>query len=190
MVESIGAKIKQLRESLKVDLQELAAAAKIDIQKLKHIEEGNSNPSISTLIKLARRLGVRPGTMLDGTENSNPVITTKKDGGVALQQMNSLGAERGNMNFISLAQNKKDRNMEPYIVLISYTAKEESALSSHEGEEFLYVLEGEVVIYYGNQTYNLGEGDSIYYDSVVQHVVSSNAPGAVAKVLAVTYTPC
>jgi len=79
--------------------------------------------------------------------------------------------------------------MEPYVIAVSYADKDKAHASSHEGEEFIYVLEGEVVVHYGNQTYSLGEGDSIYYDSVVRHIVSSAAPGTTAKVLAVTYTP-
>lgn len=189
MSANIGSKIKQLREAAQIPATELALAAEIDPAKLDHIEQGKSTPSIATLIKIARRLGVRPGTILDGEEESNPVVTTRKEGGVALEQNNNLGTEHTNMNFISLAQNKKDRNMEPYIVVVSFVGKQDGALSSHEGEEFLYVLEGQVAIHYGNRTFNLGQGDSIYYDSVVEHVVSSAAPGTVARILAVTYTP-
>ena len=188
MFESIGKKIRQLREEREISREEVAAAADIDQTKLEHIEEGRSTPSMSTLIRIARRLGVRPGTILDGTENSNPVVTAN-GGGVALGQDNNLGAGRANMAFISLAQNKKDRNMEPYVITVSYADKDKAHASSHEGEEFIYVLEGEVVVHYGNQTYSLGKGDSIYYDSVVRHIVSSAAPGTTAKVLAVTYTP-
>jgi len=190
MFESIGKKIKQLREDLKIPAHEVASAADIDETKLSHIESGKSNPSMSTLIRIARRLGVRPGTILDGTEGSNPVVATKSgEGSVVLGQDNNMGAERGNMSFISLAQNKKDRNMEPYVVTVSHVEKAQGVPSSHEGEEFLYILEGKVTIHYGNQTYSLSEGDSIYYDSVVQHIISSAAPCTTAKVLAVTYTP-
>jgi len=193
MLNGIGNKIKQLREERNIPAGEVASASNIDTNKLQHIEDGKSNPSMSTLVKIARRLGVRPGTILDGSEEANPVVTTAKDGGVALSHANNLGEERSNMSFISLAQNKKDRNMEPYIITVSYTVAAAPAgkgeASSHEGEEFLYVLEGEVEIRYGNKTYSLGEGDSIYYDSVVPHVVSSAAPNTTAKVLAVTYAP-
>ena len=189
MFKGIGDKIKQLREERNIPAGEVAAASNIDAQKLQHIEEGKSNPSFHTLVKIARRLGVRPGTILDGSEDANPVITTAQEGGVALSHTNNFGEERGNMDFISLAQNKKDRNMEPYVITVSYVANGNGAPSSHEGEEFLYVLEGELEVRYGNKTYRLGKGDSIYYDSVVQHVVSSAAPDATARVLAVTYAP-
>ena len=61
-------------------------------------------------------------------------------------------------------------------------------LSAHEGEEFIYVMSGEVEIAYGKETYSLQEGDSIFYDSIVKHHVHG-APGKSAKILAVVYIP-
>ena len=61
-------------------------------------------------------------------------------------------------------------------------------LSSHEGEEFIIVVSGEVVLRYGQNTYQLREGDSMYYNSVVPHqVVAAN--GAPASIYAVVYMP-
>jgi quercetin dioxygenase-like cupin family protein len=60
-------------------------------------------------------------------------------------------------------------------------------LSTHEGEELLYILEGRVEVLYGKESYTLEVGDSIYYDSVVPHqVLAVEAP---AKLLAVVYAP-
>ena len=61
-------------------------------------------------------------------------------------------------------------------------------LSSHEGEEFIMVMEGVMEISYGKHTYLLEEGDSIYYDSIVPHHVHAYE-GQAAKILAVVYTP-
>ena len=61
-------------------------------------------------------------------------------------------------------------------------------LSAHEGEEFIYVMEGEVEVEYGKEKYSLKEGDSIYYDSIVKHHLHG-APGKSAKILALIYIP-
>jgi quercetin dioxygenase-like cupin family protein len=60
--------------------------------------------------------------------------------------------------------------------------------STHEGEEFIYVLSGEVEVLYGKDMYRLKTGDCIYYDSIVPHHVHS-AGAAEARVLAVVYAP-
>jgi Cupin domain. len=90
------------------------------------------------------------------------------------------------LNFYSLAKGKSGRSMEPFIVDIRPGSGSGSSLSTHEGEEFMYVLQGEIDIRYGSETLKLTVGDSIYYDSIVPHRVSSAAP---AKVLAVVYAP-
>ena len=95
---------------------------------------------------------------------------------------------REHLNFYSLAFDKAGRSMEPFIVEIEAGLQSDYMLSSHEGEEFIYVLEGEIEINYGKDLFHLKKGDSIYYDSIVMHNVhsASNAP---AKILAVIYAP-
>ena len=61
-------------------------------------------------------------------------------------------------------------------------------LSSHEGEEFIHVMEGTVEIAYGKKHHVIEAGDSIYYDSIVPHHVHG-FQGQAAKILAVVYTP-
>lgn len=78
--------------------------------------------------------------------------------------------------------------MDPFVIDIFPSSEEEVKLSTHEGEEFIYVLEGEVEIKYGKDTYELKQGDSIYYESIVAHHVHSHG-NEKAKILAVVYTP-
>ncbi|MGZ7070058.1 MAG: cupin domain-containing protein, partial [Methanobacterium sp.] len=65
---------------------------------------------------------------------------------------------------------------------------EDYKLSSHEGEEFIYVMDGEIEILYGQDKYLVSAGDSIYYDSIVPHDLHAYG-GKDAKILAVVYTP-
>ena len=78
--------------------------------------------------------------------------------------------------------------MEPFIINIKSSSTSEPILSSHEGEEFIYVMQGSVKVNYGKEQYILHVGDSIYYDSIVDHLVSAvdNEP---SQILAVVYTP-
>jgi len=76
--------------------------------------------------------------------------------------------------------------MEPFIVTIEADAKQEK--STHEGEEFIYVMEGKLALEYGMDKETLNAGDSVYYDSIVPHCVLSADKNPV-KILAVIYTP-
>ena len=78
--------------------------------------------------------------------------------------------------------------MEPFIIDINPETTPEYKLSAHEGEEFIYVMEGEVEVEYGKEKYALKAGDSIYYDSIVKHHLHG-APGKSAKILALVYIP-
>lgn len=91
------------------------------------------------------------------------------------------------MDFVSLAAKKASRNMEPFLITIQ-SGKGVERLSSHEGEEFLYVLEGSIVLHYGKNKYILNQGDSIYYDSIVDHLVTA-IDNSEAKILGVVYAP-
>ena len=79
--------------------------------------------------------------------------------------------------------------MEPFLIDVAPSEDGvDFVLSTHEGEEFIYVLEGILEINYGKNTYILEEGDSIYYDSIVPHQVRAHN-GQNAKFLACVYTP-
>jgi mannose-6-phosphate isomerase-like protein (cupin superfamily) len=83
-----------------------------------------------------------------------------------------------------LAHKKPGKNMEPYMIMPSFSKE---TVFSHEGEEFMYVLEGTHEFMYGEEKYVLEAGDSIYFDSEVPHSGRSIGPRR-AKVLAVLYS--
>ena len=78
--------------------------------------------------------------------------------------------------------------MEPFIIDVEATEETSYQLSSHEGEEFIYVIEGSVEVTYGKKQHVIEAGDSIYYDSIVPHHVHGYK-GQAPKILAVVYTP-
>ena len=187
-IKNVGEKIVSIRESKRITLVELADRCGFTETMMGKIEENEAIPSLGHLIKVARALGVRLGTFLDDMDQLGPVISRKGD----LSQGGSFSSKSSNthqnLNFFPLASDKSGRHMEPFIVEINPATGTDFTQSSHEGEEFIYVLAGEVEINYGKAVYNLSEGDSIYYDSVVDHHVHS-ANDLPAKILAVVYAP-
>ena len=185
MNNGIGNKIKQLRESANITIDDLASKTFSSAQELSNIEEGTEIPSLSILAQISNVFGVRLGTILDGAEPVSPIINKNSDHNKDIKLS-------GNSNQIisSLAQGKTDRNMDPYVINVDYSDPEKDThFSTHEGEEFLFVLNGSVVIYYGNKQIELSCGDSIYYDAIVPHRLSSKNSDSSARVLAVKYLP-
>lgn len=186
--KSVGEKIKQIREMQKVGIEELAERSGLEITMIQKIEQERNVPSLAPLIKIARALGVRLGTFLDDNNSYGPVVVRSGEHLKGLRFTSQSGAAREHLNFYSLAFDKAGRNMEPFIVEIEPGLQSDYMLSSHEGEEFIYVLEGEIEINYGKEVYKLAKGDSIYLDSIVLHNVHAGNNQS-AKILAVVYAP-
>lgn len=186
--KNLGSRIKQLRTSRQIALEDLAVQTNLDVSLLKKIEEEKIIPSLAPLIKIARALGVRLGTFLDDSDQLGPAVVRAggEERGVRFTSQGSLTREH--LNFYSLAFNKAGRNMEPFIVDIEPAEPSDYMLSSHEGEEFIYVMEGKIEINYGKDNFQLSAGDSIYMDSIVVHNVHA-ADNRPAKILAVIYMP-
>jgi transcriptional regulator with XRE-family HTH domain len=185
----IGVKIVTLRESLGLTQAELAERAGCEVVVIEQLEDGDLAPSLAPLIKITRALGCRLGTLLDDETEIGPVVTRKDEAEVVTRFKGDATAEGGRLDFYSLAAAKASKHMEPFIIEIEAPAEgEDAALSSHEGEEFIHVLEGSLEVTYGKDTITLGAGDNIYYDSIVPHEVRAGA-GAPARILAVVYAP-
>ena len=184
----VSEKISTLCADKNISREELAQRSGLTVAQIELIEQSDTVPSLSPLIKIARALGVRLGTFLDDSDELGPVINRNYKGQQAATFSSQLSNANSHLDFYSLAASKTGRHMEPFLIDIKPSLTLEPILSSHEGEEFIFVLEGSVKINYGMETYILETGESIYYDSIVDHLVSA-ADNQQAKIVAVVYTP-
>jgi transcriptional regulator with XRE-family HTH domain len=187
MSKQIGNKVRQIRENLNISLDELAERSSLNADQIKKIESNEIIPSLAPLIRIARALGVRLGTFMDDHEQLGPAIHRKDEIAQGISFSNTLSTERSAMQYFPLAPEKSGRHMEPFIVEIKANT-DEYILSTHEGEEFIYVMDGEIEVVYGKEKKQLRAGDSIYYDSIVPHHVHATG-NKNAKILAVVYVP-
>jgi len=187
--KNIGERIKQLRESKSISLDQMVMRSGLEVKQIESIEGTGILPSLAPLIKISRVLGVRLGTFLDDYDELGPVISRKEQYDRSISFSTKDTSSHRHMDYYSLAAAKSGRHMEPFVINIEQVQEGvDFILSTHEGEEFIYCLEGIVEIRYGNETYLLEEGDSIYYDSIVAHHVHAGGDER-AKILAVVYTP-
>jgi transcriptional regulator with XRE-family HTH domain len=184
----IGNKIRQIREAKEMSVEDLAQASNTSAKLIDQLEKGALVPSLTPLLQIARALGVRLGTFLDDAPHNAPILVKAgRSKNVVRFSGNCDKCENSTLDFFSLASDKADRHMEPFLIDVHPPQSGEMKLSSHEGEEFIFVTRGEIEILYGKDRYNLAAGDSIYYDSVVPHHV--HAVGTDAQILAVVYAP-
>ncbi|MDR0876483.1 MAG: cupin domain-containing protein [Treponema sp.] len=196
VVHTPGERIAELRKTYSVSRETLAERSGLPVELIRTIEEDGHIPDLAPLIKISRALGVRLGTLLDDHEELGPVITRAGEAGAAPRFVTGLPGDAPNaaasshnrpgLNFNALAADKGGRHMEPFIVDIQPEAEQEK--STHEGEEFIYVLSGKLSLEYGMDAHTLNQGDSVYYDSIVPHRVLSADTNPV-RILAVIHTP-
>ena len=185
----LGEKIVTLREAHGLSREDLAERCNCECTVIEELEAGKVAPSLAPLIKITRALGVRLGTLMDDDDALGPVYV-KTDEMTESTRMHSLEtvSDAGDLHFFSLAEGRASRHMDPFVITISPSGETDHVLSQHEGEEFLYGLEGCIEIEYGKEVYVLYPGESIYYDSIVPHQVRAHDDQG-AKFLAVVYTP-
>lgn len=184
----IGDKIRDVRELQGLTPEELAERSNSPLELISALEAGELVPSLTPLMKVARALGVRLGTFLDDIEQPSPVVVRAGKSENVTRFSGDAGVQTSTLDFFSLAAGKSDRHMEPFVVDVHPPKSEQHDLSSHEGEEFIYVLSGEIEIFYGPDVHQLAAGDSAYYDSIVPHHLHA-ANGSDAKIIGVVYAP-
>ncbi|OGP89824.1 MAG: hypothetical protein A2157_02290 [Deltaproteobacteria bacterium RBG_16_47_11] len=181
----VGEKIKELRERKGFSLKEMADLTGFSTALLSQMENHLVSPSLGTIIKLARTLGVKVGDFL-GESEGEPFAIVRKDERKNVSHFASKDGVKYGYSYESLGFDKKDRHMEPFIVTLEPATVKTSKTSVHEGEEFIFVLEGEMEVILGNHTDVLYPGDSIYYDSNIPHRVQCHKE-KITKILAVLY---
>ncbi|WP_417122968.1 cupin domain-containing protein, partial [Paraeggerthella sp.] len=150
---------------------------------------GKLPPSLAPLIKITRALGVRLGTLMDDDENLGPAYIDREQM-IEVERVKSLqtASDAGDLSYFSLAAGRPSRHMDPFVITVTPSGETDHELVGHEGEEWLFGMEGCIEIEYGKEVYVLHPGESIYYDSIVPHQVRAH-DGQNAKFLAVVYTP-
>ncbi|GAB1482915.1 XRE family transcriptional regulator [Treponema sp.] len=184
-----GGRIARLRETHKLTREALSERSGLSVQLIARMEDELFVPDLAPLVKLARALGVRLGTFMDDQEELGPVITRSGSAQASARFIAGDSPDtRQGLDFKALAAGKSGRHMEPFIVEVS-SDETDTKLSTHEGEEFIYVLSGTIEVAYGSDRYALATGDSIYYDSIVPHRVRASGASIAARILAVVYAP-
>lgn len=181
-VEEIGKRIRILREEKGLSLDEVSNLTGFDVELLSNIETNKVQPQLGTVIKLSKALDSAFSRLVSGTGDRIYSITRKKEQKVVSRSTSQKGKKQVYI-YKSLAPEVKGRHMEALIVQLEENPEKE--VSVHEGEEFIYVLDGIVTLDIGDDNFELEPGDSAYYLSTTPHLVASKK--GKATILAVLY---
>ena len=180
----VGDRVKKAREQRGLSLTDIAQRTGLDVPTLAEIEQGTMAPPLGTVIKLAKALEMKMGYFISGEEDKAYTIVRRGDRRVVSRFDSKRGKHYG-YEYESLAPHKKDRHMEPFLVTLQPSLTEEER-STHDGQEFIFVLTGKMEVRLADEIHVLEPGDCIYYDSTVPHLVKCHG-GETTTILAVLY---
>ncbi len=181
--KEIANRIKDLRVRQNMTLDQLASLTGFSKGYLSRIENSDKAPPLFTLDAIARSLGMDIASLLSGNEHlqESDIVLVRKDERKQVRRQ----TDPYQYNYESLAYKKPGKNMEPYIITVGF--KRDTEGYQHHGEEFIFVLEGEVEFFYGDRSFLLKGGDSLYFDASVPHSGVSLTDKE-AKLLCVVYS--
>jgi transcriptional regulator with XRE-family HTH domain len=173
----IGQKIRDLRKKAGFVLQDLSDRTGLSKPLLSQIEMEIVSPPVATLLKISKALHVNISYFfLDGDPEEKIVLVNSR----------YFGRDESGYYYEALAYKKAKKYMEPFLVEFKRKRVDKLSYFSHEGEEFLYVLQGTVEFRTEDRNYVLDPGDSLYFESSIPHAYRALG-NANAKALTVVY---
>nr|WP_148137760.1 XRE family transcriptional regulator [Candidatus Formimonas warabiya] len=178
MKKEVGQKIKELRLAKELTLKDLSEKADLSIGFLSQVERGMASIAVTSLEKIAQVLDVDLAFFFTLPQKHETNIMRSYE-----QEVFSVEESRF---YYRLASDVEGKVLEPMLInLLPNQSREEISPYSHKGEEFVYVLEGVLTVFMGEEEYRLNPGDSIHMFSSVPHEWA-NFTNKLVKVLCVS----
>lgn len=158
----IAERIRALREIMDFTPEEVAEAADVSVEDYIRAENGEVDFGFTFLYKCADKFGVDIVELLTGSGPKLSFYSIVRSG-EGLDMKRRAGFKYGH-----LAYRFKDKISEPFLVTAPFNADEQDApihLSTHEGQEFDYIISGSLKCQFEDHTEILNAGDAVYYDS-------------------------
>jgi transcriptional regulator with XRE-family HTH domain len=182
---SVGYRLRELRRQQGRTLQDVAERSGCSRSMLSKVENDHAVPSLSTLLALAKSLGVAPGALMCGDASGGTVFEPAG-------QTAEVPTGKGH-SLRALATSRPGKLMQPYL-FSAERGKTDTTPMTQDGEQFVLMLEGEMLYRVGLAEYRLRPGDTLYFDARNEHdfsLVSEHVRwlGVCAAGVAMTATP-
>jgi transcriptional regulator with XRE-family HTH domain len=169
--QEIVRRLREFREQTKLTIDELAERAGLSAREVAAIEGGLETPSVGQLLNLARVLGVSPGQLFQGGAPPRRIEVVRAGERWRVERASSESGTSLSYSYEALSYRLTEKLMQPFLIEVRLGRGEPVVPSTHEGEEFMYVLEGEMELEVSGEKIRLAAGDSCYFDSRLPHVL-------------------
>lgn len=167
----VGGKLKKIRESMNMSIQMLAKESGVPEELISDIENHKISPPLGTLARIAKALNIKVGRFFEEGPRKAYSLVRKDEGGF-ISKFQGQNMEDMGVIYLSLGFEKRERLMEPFLVTLTRESRSHEKVSlTHPGEEFIYIIEGEIELEILGRTEILRAGDSAYFDSSMPHSI-------------------
>lgn len=172
----VGKKIKKARTDKKMSYEALANDTGFSVEFLKKIEAGKVTPPVGSLLQISRALEIDSGDLLKEAE------------GRMQDRIKAYNKRTDSYAYTTLTPGAENKHLKAFRVKIDALKDHEGVSYNHEGEEFVYVLDGTIEVVVGEHVNSLGPGDSLHFNSGIQHLLR-NTGETDAELIVVIYNP-
>ena len=173
---SIGKRIKRARLDKNMSLDTMANETGLAKEAIKKIESGEKRPSVGTLLQISRTLQLDSGFLL------------KEQEGTLEERSQAYVKRTDNYAYTSLTPGAENKHLKAFRIVVDAGASHDGVGFHHEGEEFVYVLKGQVEVQVGDHVNLLSPGDSLHFNSGIKHDLR-NTGDIDAELIVVVYAP-
>ncbi len=155
----VGRKIRERRKELKLTLQELAGRTTLSVGFLSQVERNQATPSLSSVINITQALGLSVNDLVRAPAGAGNVTRASER-----EDFHVAGLD---VTYARLSASFEDHRFNAVEVILPAGYEAESLI--HDGEEFIYVLEGEISMSLDGVEHHLGPGDTLHFPSSIRH---------------------
>ncbi|TXN34205.1 helix-turn-helix domain-containing protein [Methylobacterium sp. WL30] len=176
----LGIRIRFMRGQRKMTLDGLAEATGLTKSYLSKVERQQAVPSITTVLKVSQAFGVSVGDLLGETIKQDAICLVRNGEGTPF-----LKEGGGDFNYRAIASSRTQKAMQPFVIRPPKEFQSPASFT-HAGEEYLFVLSGQIEIEFKDRVVRMDVGDSVYFDSMIPHRVRSLGQSVAEALVVVT----
>ncbi|WP_445492652.1 cupin domain-containing protein [Niallia sp. 03133] len=158
---NLGEKIKEIRKEKRLTIADVALKTGLSNGYISNVERNLNSPTIESLRKIVQALSISLVELFQDQQENSRVV--RKNERVTIMKANDQST------FYELLSPSGSKEMGAVLVTLKPGAASGTEAHSHKGEEFGFIIKGSLFYEIGNETYDLEEGDSIYYDANIPH---------------------
>jgi quercetin dioxygenase-like cupin family protein len=177
-IGGLGKRLRDLREQHEYEIAEVAGALEVTSQDVEGIESNQATPSVSLLLRFAQLYRVDPA----------PFLTMAEGDRADRRRVESYTKRTQNYSYRTLTPGAEQKHLRAFRITIDPGMDHKMIEYKHEGEEFVYVLRGEVEIKVGEDLHAMKRGESLHFEASIPHHLRNPSPQK-TELIVVLYTP-